>query len=246
MTRVRSITVWLSAMALVSGSGCAVKDPPPPNESLTSVFSEKTAVPAAWKAAGGEDGVVNTDWVQTFADAQLEALIVEGLFNNLDLKAAAARVDVASAIVVQARSLLYPQFVAVAGVGAVGRDSTHDRSSLAGELSWELDLWGRVRSQAASATAARTATEADLLFARQSLSAMVATVWYQAVATERLRLTAEESAGIYEELLRLVRTKNELGQIGRQDVALAGADLDRARHRERSFATSGQQIARGL
>jgi NodT family efflux transporter outer membrane factor (OMF) lipoprotein len=246
MTRVGSITVWPLAVALASLAGCAVKDPPPPAESLATVLPATTALPAAWKSAGGVDGAVNPDWVQTFADAQLEALIAEGLFNNLDLKAAAARVDVAAALVVQARSLLYPQVLAVAGVGAVGRDDTHDRSALAGELSWELDLWGRVRAQGASATAARMATEADLLSARQSLAAMVATVWYQAVATERLRLTAEESAGVYEELLRLVRTKNELGQVGRQDVALAGADLDRARYRERLYATSGQQIARGL
>jgi NodT family efflux transporter outer membrane factor (OMF) lipoprotein len=246
MTLERSLTASLCVIALATIAGCAVKDPPPANESLTGVLAETTAIPAAWKAAGAVDGVVNTDWVQTFADAQLEALIAEGLFNNLDLKAAAARVDVASAIVVQARSMLYPQFVAVAGVGAVGRDDTHDRSALAGELSWELDLWGRVRAQGASATAARMATEADLLSARQSLAAMVATVWYQTVATERLRLTAEESARVYQDLLRLVTTKNELGQIGRQDVALAGADLDRARQRERAFATSGQQIARGL
>jgi NodT family efflux transporter outer membrane factor (OMF) lipoprotein len=113
-------------------------------------------------------------------------------------------------------------------------------------LSWELDLWGRVRAQAAVATASREATQADLLYVRQSTAALIARLWYQSIATERLRQTAQESAGIYEELLRLVRTKNDLGQIGRQDVALAGADLDRARQRERSFAATEQQIARGL
>ena len=246
MTIVRSITLGLCAIALASLAGCAVKNPPPPNDSLASVLPEKTAVPAGWTAGGGATGDVETDWVQTFADAQLEALIAEGLFNNLDLKAAASRVDIASALVVQARSLLYPQLTVLAGAGAVGRDTTHDRSALAGEISWELDLWGRVRAQTASAVAARTATEADLLYARQSLAALVATLWYQAVANERLRLTAEESATVYQDLLRLVTTKNELGQIGRQDVALAGADLNRALQRERRFATSGQQIARGL
>jgi NodT family efflux transporter outer membrane factor (OMF) lipoprotein len=184
--------------------------------------------------------------VQSFADTQLESLVSEGLHHNLDLQAAAARVDVAAGLVVQAKSLLYPQFALLGSVGAVGRDTTKDRSAVAGELSWELDLWGRVRAQGAAAAAAKTATEADLEYARQSLSAMIATLWYQAVANEQMRRTAEDSAGIYAELLKLVQTKNSLGQIGQQDVALAGADLNRARQRERSFATSGQEIARGL
>jgi multidrug efflux system outer membrane protein len=44
----------------------------------------------------------------------------------------------------------------------------------------------------------------------------------------------------------LVRTRAEIGQVNQQNVALAGADLDRARQRERAYATSEQQIVRGL
>ena len=134
----------------------------------------------------------------------------------------------------------------MAGGGAVGRDTTNDRSGIAGEVGWELDLWGRVRAESASAAAARQATEADFLYARQSVAATVATLWYDTVATERLRRTAEEASKVYEELLGLVKTRQAIGQVGLQDVALAGADLDRARQRERAFATSGQQSVRGL
>jgi NodT family efflux transporter outer membrane factor (OMF) lipoprotein len=242
----RSLIAFVLAVALAAAPGCAVKQPPAPAESLTSVLPPNAAVPADWRSAGGAAGTVATDWITTFADKQLEALVFEAFTNNLELKAAASRIDVASALVVQTRALLYPQLMAVGALGVVGRDTTHDRSSLAAELSWELDLWGRVRAQAAVATASKEATEADLLYARQSMAALIATLWYQSIATERLRQTAQESAGIYEGLLKLVQTKNELGQIGRQDVALAGADLDRARQRERSFATTEQQLARGL
>ena len=128
----------------------------------------------------------------------------------------------------------------------VGRDETKDRSGLIGEVSWELDLWGRVRAQAASATAAREAADADLLYARQSLAATVATLWYQTLATERMRLTAAEAAVVHDDLLRLVRTKHRVGKVSQQDVALAGADRDRALHLERVYATSEQQVVRGL
>jgi NodT family efflux transporter outer membrane factor (OMF) lipoprotein len=103
-----------------------------------------------------------------------------------------------------------------------------------------------MRAASASADAARDASAADLMSARQSVAALVATLWYQTIATERLRVTAESAIGVYDGLLGLVRTRNEVGQVGAQDVALAGADLDRARQREREFATSLQQIHRSL
>ena len=57
-------------------------------------------------------------------------------------------------------------------------DAAIDRA-LRGDVGWEADLWGRVRSQSASAAAARQATEADLLYARQSVAATIATLWYE-------------------------------------------------------------------
>ena len=245
MASVRSIAGLFCVVALAS---CAVKQPPPPSTTLQGVLPDTTAVPPEWTASGGAPGVVVTDWVQTFSDPQLEAIVAEGLQNNLDLQAAAARVDVAAALVVQARSLLYPWIGVLAGAGVVGRsgESTRDRSGLVGEITWEIDLWGRVRAQGASADAARQATEADLVYARQSVAALVATLWYQTIATERLRQTAADATEVYEELLRLVQMRNHVGRVGKQDVVLAGADLDRVRRREREFATSAQQIERGL
>jgi outer membrane protein, multidrug efflux system len=245
MRPIRPIAV-LVACVMAAVSACAVKDPPPAADALREVLPSTTTMPAAWKAMPSTPGAVVTDWVRTFGDTQLEALIEEGLRNNLDLQAAASRIDVAVAIAVQARSLLYPQIGIVAGAGVVGRDDTNDRSGIAGEIGWEADLWGRVRAQGASAAANRQATEADLLFARQSLAATVATLWYDTVATERLRQTAEDASTVYEELLALVKMRQAIGQVGLQDVALASADLDRARQRERAFATTGQQSVRGL
>jgi NodT family efflux transporter outer membrane factor (OMF) lipoprotein len=239
----------LTAIGVTAGlavSACAVKQPPPPAAALAGALPTATLIPPAFRAAGGPAGAVVTEWVRSFGDPQLQVLVAEALENNLDLKAAAERVDVAAALVTQARSLLYPQLIASGGAGVVGRNWTKDRSGLVGEISWELDLWGRVRAETAAATAAREAMEADLLFARQSLAATVATIWYQTIATERLRQTAADASTVYGELVRLVRTRHTVGRSNMQDIALALADLDRARQRERAFATSRQQIVRGL
>lgn len=239
-------TVGAMGVVVTLAGGCAVKQPPPPDQALAGVLPSTTAVPAAWTAPTGAPGAAVTAWVATFADRQLEVLIDEALLNNLDLQAAAARVEVARGLITQARALLFPQLSLASGAGVVGRDETKDRSGIIGEVSWELDLWGRVRAQAASAAAAREAADADLLYARQSLAATVAKLWYQTLATERLRLTAAEAAVVHDDLVQLVQTKHRVGKVSRQDVALAGADRDRALHLERVYANSEQQVVRGL
>jgi outer membrane protein, multidrug efflux system len=227
--------------------GCVVKQPPSPADALAGVLPGTTTVPPEWRAAAALDAAVVTDWLPTLQDTQLEALVDEALRHNLDLIAAAARVDGAAALATAARSLLYPHLWATGLSGVVSRGGDiRERSGLVLNVSWELDLWGRVRAAGASADALRDATAADGLSARQSLAALVATLWYQTIETERLRATALTAMSIYEELLRLVRARNDVGQIGAQDVALAGADLDRARERERAFAASLQQITRSL
>jgi multidrug efflux system outer membrane protein len=246
MRSTRVVCLWGSVVLGGASAGCAVKQPPQPADALAGVLPGTSTVPPEWSATAGVDGAVIADWLLTFQDAQLDSIVNEALTHNLDLVAAAARVDGAAALATAARALLYPQLIGTGLAGVVARDGTHDGRTLFLGASWELDLWGRVRAAGASADAMRAATAADALSARQSLAALVATLWYQSIATERLRTTAVTAVSVYDDLLRLVRTRNEVGVIGAQDVALAGADLDRARERERAFASSLQQITRSL
>jgi multidrug efflux system outer membrane protein len=239
---------WVLGSVVLGGASaaCAVKQPPPAADTLAGILPGTTTVPPDWRADGGEDGPVAVDWVGTFQDAQLDTLVEEALLHNLDLAAAAARIDSAAALATAARALLYPQLTATGLSTVIGREDTTTRSGLEVGVAWELDLWGRVRAAGASADANRAAVAADLLAARQSLAALVATLWYETITTDRLRATAAGAAAVYADLLGLVRTRNEVGQVGAQDVALAGADLDRARQREHAYETSLQQISRSL
>ncbi|HET9194634.1 MAG TPA: TolC family protein [Vicinamibacterales bacterium] len=247
MRSVRLIGLLGSVVLGGAPLGCAVKQPPSPADALAGVLPGTTAVPPEWRSTTGLAGAVIADWLQTFQDKQLETIVDEALRNNLDLIAASARVDGAAALATGARALLYPHLTATGLAGVSRRDAeTRDHSGQILDVSWELDLWGRVRAAGASADARRDATAADALAARQSLAALVATLWYQTIATDRLRATAITAASLYEDLLRLVRARNDVGQVGAQDVALAGADLDRARERERAFAASLQEITRSL
>ncbi len=97
-------------------------------------------------------------WFQVFADPTLQALIREAIANNLDLRAAVARVEEARARAGIAKSFLYPQVDGVADynvrqASTSADDTTHQSGSYGFRLSWELDLFGRLRRQQESALA---------------------------------------------------------------------------------------------
>ena len=99
--------------------GCAVKQPPKPADVLAGVLPGTTAVPPEWTATTGVDGAVPADWLRTFQDPQLDTLVDEALQHNLDLVAAAARVDGSAALATAARALLYPQLTSTGLAGVV-------------------------------------------------------------------------------------------------------------------------------
>ena len=85
-----------------------------------------------------------------------------------------------------------------AGLGARStRDDDHDTSynSKIGyaSVAWELDVWGGLRAQRAAAQAGYEATALDYAYARQSLAATTAKLWYLAIETRQLVALAEQA-----------------------------------------------------
>jgi multidrug efflux system outer membrane protein len=108
--------------------------------------------------------VADLPWWEFFKDPVLQGLIREALAANQDLALAAARVEESRALLGVAKADLYPQINAAANAG-YGRPASRRfapgikdqaRYTLEGTVSWELDLWGRVRNS-------RDAAYADLL-----------------------------------------------------------------------------------
>ncbi len=113
-------------------------------------------------------------WWQVFDDPALQALIREGIANNLDLRIASARVVEARALAGIAKSYLYPggqrrlrrrpgEQKSRVGDPALNEDVVPDRTynniALNGTLSWEVDLFGRLRRGREAAVAQYLATE---------------------------------------------------------------------------------------
>jgi outer membrane protein, multidrug efflux system len=215
-----------SATAVVL-AGCAITAPPPPEEIRKDAL-QGTEIRAAWSAGAAEAGTIADKWLASFNDPQLNALVDEAVARNPDLRAAAARVEQSAAYAEIARAALLPS-VNLLGTGGLkvggGSDLTSALQGVMLGISWEPDLWGRLRYGRNAADEAYASTRADYEFARQSMAAQVARSWF--LATEaRLQLAAAESmAQSSRELVRLAGHREKVGVGSRRDVALARASL---------------------
>jgi outer membrane protein, multidrug efflux system len=229
-------TRWLNPLVPIVGAlvictiGCAVRKAPGQQEIVARALPAGTKIPLNWTASS-IDGDVRNDWLKTFNDAQLSAIVAEAIANNLDLRQAAERVEEArqTAIVVGAQLKPYISST-VGGAGTVRSPSGDLGGSYAtyGLLSWEIDVWGRLRAERASAEESYEAVGLDYAFARQSLSATAADCWYLAVETRQLVAFAQEYVKTYTRLLELAKLRRAAGKVADLDVAQASAVLDAA------------------
>jgi multidrug efflux system outer membrane protein len=152
-------------------------------------------------------------WFQVFDDPALQALIREALTSNLDLQMAVARVEEARARAGIAKSFLYPQVDAVGNYGlrqasntpedgtsgGDDGDTTHQNGAYGFQLSWEIDLFGRLRREREAALALALASEQGRRGILVTLIGDVATNYFllreldrqMAIARETLRLNDE-------------------------------------------------------
>ena len=189
-----------------------------------------TRIPPTWKAAP-DDGAVADDWLKSFNDPQLEGIVAEAVANNLDLRIAAAKVVVAQQAVIVVGSQMLPQVGAVLGARTT-RDDDHgsDANSTVAYagVAWELDLWGKLRAQRAAAEASYEASALDYAYARQSIAATTAKLWYLVIETRQLLQLAGQAVTIYDELLALVQLRRTAGKDSDLDVVDVRAKLETA------------------
>lgn len=244
MRALTSISICAFLMVL---SGCATKSPPSAadvlQEGLTNV-----PIPSVWKA-GGDAGSVTDDWLATFNDHELNALVREAIAHNHDLRIAAIKVEQASHYVQLARAALRPS-VTLAGTGGVKAGGSGDITSpLQGVMlgaSWEPDLWGRLRYGRNAAQAQHASAEADLQFARQSMAATVARSWFTATESLLKRQISRDMVSAAQELLTLSQQRQQVGVGSEQELALARANLGSFRDTEKQNQLAYEQSLRAL
>ena len=228
-------------------TSCALEQPAPPADVLEEALPETTEVRDEFSTPA-DTGEVDDGWVADFGDAKLDELVVEVIANNLNLEAAAAQVDIAAARATQAGASLKPAVgLSAAGQSAdAGLPNQLESSNVFLNVSWEIDVWGRVRAGAAAADAAFRATEADYQFARQSLVAQLSKAWFLATQVRLQMELAQEAVDIYAETGKLVETRDRVGKAQAQDLPLAKANLAVAEANLRQVESAYEEILRSI
>ena len=180
-------------------------------------------------------------WLDVLRDTQLVALVDSAVANNRDLQVAQARVREYRALNGVARSGLFPQVTASAAASrnkvAFGPNVLkYDAVRLTGDLSWELDFWGRLRRQAEAGHYDYLASRADERATVLTLVSDVATAYLQLRELDADLAISEQTLESRKTTLELARRRYAQGLISELDVRQFEAQLADPAARVADFA----------
>lgn len=228
------LSIAIVILGAVFAGGCAS----PPKRQAPDLNIE---VPESWAVAGDEHARWPSDpaWWTSFDDDGLNDLIREALDSNFTIKAAVARVDAAEATAKLAGAQGLPNvsgkfsasrrkqnLIGIPIPGAGGVISTRSTSyGVSLDTSWEIDLWGRVRSAKSGALADLEASLADLAGMRLSVAAQTAKACFALIEARQQVALAERTVESYRLSADQVRDRYMKGVRSSLDLRLALSNL---------------------
>ncbi|MBV8804033.1 MAG: TolC family protein, partial [Sinobacteraceae bacterium] len=233
----RTLTAFVF-FAVLGGCSLAPKYQPPP---APQVSSYKEA--GDWMPAVPADAQPRGFWWEAFSDPNLNELERQLAGSNPDLRAAVARFEEARGVAIQARSNLFPTVSGDASATrakasanaplsrAFGDDVTHPGNDFVTglNLSWEIDLFGRVRNQAAAAGAQAQASAADLAAVQLALQAELASDYFSLRGDDATIQLLQDTIQVYDRAYELTRNRYQEGISAATDVDQADTLRQNAR-----------------
>lgn len=235
----RSLTAtFLLTVSMTALSGCASLDLAGVNGADAAPIVDIPDAPTN-EATGSIDWVEpapdrlpSTDWISEFNDPTLSTLVNEAMNANANVRAAAARLAAAEAGAKSSRSGLYPSIGTSAGASR-SENTTElvpgsSRFNLGGTVSWEVDMWGRIRDTANAGDLEAEASNADYAGTRLSVAGLTTQTWFNLTEARLLTDLAERNVQTQERALRLTKRRFDGGVSGSSDFRLARSALANA------------------
>lgn len=217
-------------LALMAVTGCAV-GPNYQRPEATTISASYAAVDGGWKIATPRAHLPRGNWWEIFGDLELNRLETDAAEANQDLKAAAARFEQARAGADVARSGLFPRlggaFQPVRQRDSENRPAggkpgeTYNSFTVPFDLSYEFDLWGRVRRAVEAAKAQEKASADDVVSVMLAIQTEVAADYLTLRALDADKALLESSIEAYRKSFELVRNRRAGGMVSDLDVAQA-------------------------
>ena len=238
------IRLWKRALAgvglvsVLSIAGCAVG--PKYNRPAVEVPPAYKEV-GDWKPAQPNEQNLGGAWWQIFQDQQLNALEDQINVSNQNLKAAEAQYTQTRAVLRYYRADYYPSITAGAAAtrnrisnnrppGHLSSNgATYNDYQIPVQLSYELDVWGRVRKTVESQREQAQASAADLATVNLSLHAQLALFYFQARSLDAQEQLLNSTVAQYEQAFQLTDTRFKGGLASEVEVQQASTQLETTR-----------------
>ncbi len=208
-----------------------------------------------WKTAQPRDSQIRGKWWEMFNDPQLDVLEEQVISANQSLKAAYANFTAARANVRFNRAALYPTLSASPSISTnriSGNSPTGLRATQYGDftfpvdLSYEVDLWGRIRRTVNSAREQYQASAADLENVKLELQSELAIDYFEARSLDAQKQLLDDTVAAYQKALELTRNRYEGGVASRVDVAQAQTQLESAQALDIDVAVARSQYQHAI
>ena len=211
-----------------------------------------------WKVAQPDDTLLRGKWWELYGDTKLNELEEQVDPSNQTLKIAEANFRQARAAIRFSRASEAPTIGTSPSISTI-RDSANQPYfpaskanngtgdfTLPLDLSYEVDLWGRVRRTVTASREQAQASVADLETARLSLHAEVAIDYFEVRSADAQERLLDDTVTAYSEALDLTKNRFEGGAAPKSDVAQAQTQLDAARVQDTDIAVQRAQYEHAL
>ena len=237
--------IILSSITAALLGGCASNVPSP--EKAVGRLKSDIAAPAHFKSSY-VGGAVKDNWLRSFRDPTLNRLVKEAQQHNPHLQIAASRVAHAAAILNYTESTLYPHLDLQGNYQFRSWEAQehHDKGTLTLAINWEPDLWGRIGNQQAADYASLAAQEADFTYARESLSANTAKVWFLLGSDKMIYTFARKIVSLQSKAAEILQKRAEIGQGNMRDVHMIRGMVAEAKEAERAALQAKQRDTRAM
>lgn len=243
MKNYKKLSHALLAALLIAVTGCK----------LTQPVEQRARIKAPETFAGQTDstGIGSMQWKKFFADQYLVALIDTALQNNLDLKMAVQRIEMARAGILAAHGAMLPIIGAdVSGGGRKFGDYTMDGvgnydTNFSGNIdedrrlpapfmpdyfvglrsSWEIDIWGKLKNQKKAAYSRLLASEKGRQAIVTGLIAEIATAYYELLALDTELDIIQKNIALQESAVETIKIQKEAGRANELGVRQLTAQL---------------------
>lgn len=215
----KQIVIMMCATAMLSS--CHIYKAYDRPETITTSGIYRDPASATDTLVSDTTNMGNLPWREIFRDAKLQALIEEGLANNVDVQAAALRVQEAKALLTAAK-LAYLPSINIAPQGTItslGDIKGVKAYSLPAAASWEIDFFGKILNSKRGQKASYLQSQYSEQATRSAIICNIANIYYSLLMLDRQVEITTETSEIYKDNVRAMEAYKVAGRTTEMGVA---------------------------